>query len=90
MTALIVISIYLVGAIIVYFLSKYSPYGDDKKMWQFHKPTDYTVRDRMENLKASLFSWIVVLLWLIVLIIVITPQPKKGWWKEYLDKPAKW
>lgn len=90
MTTIICIGVYLVGCVILYLLLKYSPGDSRRKMWQFSKPKEYLVRDRIENIKTSFFSWIFIIAWVFAAIGDIFPKPKEGWWEEYLNKPAKW
>lgn len=90
MTMLIWLGVYLLGYVLLYIIAKYTSENESAKAWQFAKPNNYTRRDRLFNLKFALFSWVFILLWLIVCLIEKSPKPKKGWWDEYLDKPAKW
>ncbi len=89
MTALIIIAIYLVGCVVAYLIFKYTE-NQTKGSWELVKPTEYYVRDRVSNLKSAIFSWLVLAVWVIVIIVELIPKPTPGWWQNYLNKPAKW
>lgn len=70
---ILILAIYLIGVVVSYLLfRRYS-----KK----HLP-QYTIAERIINIKSSVFSWIGVLAAMIMMY--------QDWYKENKTKPVKW
>lgn len=72
-TLILILAVYLIGATICYIFGRHY----SKKI-----DIEYTISDRVGNLRAAFFSWIGVFAMISLLYF--------DWYKENKNKPAKW
>lgn len=86
MTVILILVIYLVGFIAAYPLLKYTGYWEDHP-FEFRKPYDWKLRNRVNALLVAIGSWIVFVFWIIFVMMNVADRIQ---YSDKLDKPAKW